>query len=475
MATNELLNLVNRFIENHPSVRARDLYKIIYQKNFGPAHILEDMKIAHENFLEEYENCTPHEGNIFESIDDTRRVFWLYLRHAKAEEIPHESIWDIVVRSGRNVVGSVDDFRIEWAKISNYLKSIEFEDSDLAELDANSQYDTPPFVNHSEEFIRVAKPSYRVVTAETIIERGGKLAEIFASERERMLQREYTRTIEATAKDVQNDRPEHAVDINRVGISNLHYPVVVLDKNRAHQETVAEITMSVDLPAKWRGTHMSRFIGVMNKYRGEITYIQIRAILEAMREEFEAEAAHFKMEFPYFIEKPAPVTGQKAFLKYEALLDGEMDRDGFQFRVGVGVPVTTLCPCSKELCDKSAHSQRAKIEISVLSPSFIWLEELIDIAEKAASASVFTLLKRPDEKFVTEKAYENPRFVEDVARQIAQQFRLRRDIAHFRVDVVSEESIHNHSAFATIEGGFGTRAFQNYYSSLGDDAYSTNF
>ncbi|MGC9315388.1 MAG: GTP cyclohydrolase, FolE2/MptA family, partial [bacterium] len=162
-------------------------------------------------------------------------------------------------------------------------------------------------------------------------------------------------------------------------------------------------------------------------------------------------------------------------VSYAAIFDGELDRDGFRFRIGARVPITTLCPCSKELCDKSAHSQRAIVEIDVLSPSFIWLEELIDLAEKAASAPVYSLLKRPDEKFVTEQAYSNPRFVEDVAREVAQRFHSRRDIAEFHVTVSSEESIHNHSAFATIEGGIGRNAFAQHFSPLADDAYSTNF
>lgn len=475
MTSNELINLVEKFLARHPAAKARDLYKMLYHKNFGPSHILEDLIGAKDNFLKEFDNNKATDGFIFESIDEKGRVFWLHLRQAKAADISPEHIWNVVIRSSTQFIDEKDDFRFEWMKVSNFFKSMDLDDDDITELDAYANYDVPPVVHHSNEFVHSEKPSYRVVTGEAVVEKGGKLAEVFAEERERMLQQNYAQMVKTQTRDVQKDRPKHAVDINRVGISDLEYPVSVLDKNRAHQETVAKVTMSVDLPARWRGTHMSRFLGVLNKHRGEITYVQIRAILEAMRGQFEAKAAHFTMEFPYFVEKAAPVTGERAYMSYQAVMDGELDREGFRFRVGVHVPITTLCPCSKELCDRSAHSQRALVEISVLSPSFIWLEELIELAEGAASSPVFSLLKRPDEKFVTDEAYANPRFVEDVARHVAKELDYRRDIAEYLVRVVSEESIHNHDAFATIEGGFGERAFEDYYSSLDDDAYSTNF
>jgi GTP cyclohydrolase I len=252
--------------------------------------------------------------------------------------------------------------------------------------------------------------------------------------------------------DVQKHKPVHPLPINRVGIQNLSYPIVVFDRRNERQHTTGKITMSVDLPSHWRGTHMSRFVEIINRYRGEITHKQIRAILEKALEQFDATASHITIEFPYFLEKEAPVSGEKSLMEYIATFDGELDPDGFRFRIGTRVPAQTLCPCSKEISARGAHNQRAYIEISVLCDGFIWLEELIEIAENAASAPVYSLLKREDEKAITEKAFDNPKFVEDVVRNVASELESRKDVAEYTVRAISDESIHNHCAFAQISG-----------------------
>ncbi len=454
MPSNDVVKWALHFIAKYPSAKANDIYKVLYQRYFGPAHILRNLDNSKKYLAEEFETSEPEDGDIFESIDTNGEVFWLHLRRAKAHGADIEDIWRVFSKSAESFITNQQSFREAWRKIAENLENTRFAE-ELPELDNLANSVNPPAVHHSESFNITEKPSYRIVTAKAIDECGGILAKIYEQEINRIASQKSACKSHKQAKDVQKDTPAHPVDIDRVGIDDLRYPVIVLDRNSEHQGTVAKITMSVDLPAKWRGTHMSRFLSVLNKFRGEITYIQIRAILEAMLAEFEARAAHFRMEFPYFIEKSAPLSGEKSLVDYTAIFDGELDTEGFRFRVSVRVPITTLCPCSKELCEKSAHSQRATVEIDVLSTNFVWLEELIELAEKAASAPVYSLLKRPDEKFVTEQAYSNPRFVEDVARQIAQELSLRSEIQEFRVKVTSEESIHNHSAFATIEGGTG--------------------
>jgi GTP cyclohydrolase IB len=260
------------------------------------------------------------------------------------------------------------------------------------------------------------------------------------------------KTLKDKLPDVQKSKPVHLLPINRVGIQDLSYPVVVFDKRNERQHTIGKITMSVDLPAHWRGTHMSRFIEIINRYRGEITKKQIRAILDKALVQFEATAAHIKIEFPYFIEKTAPVSGEKSLLEYSATFDGELDPNGFRFRLGARVPAQTLCPCSKEISERGAHNQRASIEISVLCDGFVWIEELIEIAENAASSPVYSLLKREDEKEITERAFDNPKFVEDVVRGVASELGSRQDILDYTVRAISDESIHNHCAFAQING-----------------------
>jgi GTP cyclohydrolase I len=260
--------------------------------------------------------------------------------------------------------------------------------------------------------------------------------------------------------DVQNYEDDRNIPIDQVGVSDLRYPITVMDPKRkdGKQETVANLSMTVSLPHHFKGTHMSRFIEVLNEHRGEVTMRTLPDILHALKRQLEAEAAHIEVNFPYFIEKEAPVTKAKALMEYECTFVGESNSAKDEFVFSVKVPVTSLCPCSKELSAYGAHNQRGYVTIEARSrrgedgnPLIIWIEELIEVAESSASAPVYALLKRVDEKAVTEMAYDRPRFVEDIVRDVAQKMMADQRVEWFRVNVVNYESIHNHSAFAKIE------------------------
>ncbi len=251
-------------------------------------------------------------------------------------------------------------------------------------------------------------------------------------------------------RDLQKEKPDFAFPLNKVGVKDIDYPLVVLDKENQEQHTVAKVNMYVNLPHTYRGTHMSRFIEILKKYRGKITFKQIRHLLQDMKETFDAECAHIELDFPYFIEKTAPVSGQKSLLKYGVKFDARLG-DKYHFILNVSVPVLTLCPCSKEISEYGAHNQRSIINISIESKGLYWIEDLVKIGEDATSSEIFSLLKRSDEKLITEKAYDNPMFVEDVVRKIAEQLDKDENIKWFSVGVESFESIHNHSAFAYYE------------------------
>jgi GTP cyclohydrolase I len=258
-------------------------------------------------------------------------------------------------------------------------------------------------------------------------------------------------------EDVQSSRGHHEIPIDKVGVSELHYPIVVLDREQGRQETTARLSMSVSLPHHFKGTHMSRFIEVLNEHRGEITMRTLPAVLHELKDRLDAESAHVEVHFPYFLERTAPASGAKALMDYECSFIGESNGERDEFVLAVRVPVTSLCPCSKAISDYGAHNQRGYVTIEVRSateadgsPALIWIEELIDVAEQSASAPVYPLLKRPDERHVTMQAFDNPVFVEDMVRNVA--FRLQADerVAWFRVHAVNQESIHNHNAFAEI-------------------------
>jgi len=251
--------------------------------------------------------------------------------------------------------------------------------------------------------------------------------------------------------DIQNSRDYRQVEINKVGVKNIQYPITVLDKRNRVQNTVGKVSMYVNLPHHFKGTHMSRFIEILNEYRGTINIEAIATILNKMKEKLNAHSAYLEVEFPYFIEKRAPISGAKSLMEYTCRFQASLTNGHHSLVVGLTVPVTTLCPCSREISQKGAHNQRSLVTVKVAFRKFFWIEDLIRIIENSASAGVFSLLKRSDEKFLTEKAYDNPMFVEDVVRNIALHLNARRNITWFRVESENLESIHNHNAYACVE------------------------
>ena len=254
-----------------------------------------------------------------------------------------------------------------------------------------------------------------------------------------------------TTRDIQSERDTRQIEIQKVGVKNIKYPILVLDKKKEQQHTVASVNMYVDLPHHFKGTHMSRFIEVLNQYHGEISVHNFGEIMDAMREKLDAESAHLEVEFPYFIEKLAPVSKEKGLVEYSCAFSGSSGNGHKDFIVTVNVPVTSLCPCSKEISERGAHNQRSIITVNFRFTKFIWIEDVIEIVESCASSQVYSLLKRPDEKFVTEAAYDNPRFVEDLVREVYLKLDGREEITWFSVEAENFESIHNHSAYAYVE------------------------
>jgi GTP cyclohydrolase I len=249
---------------------------------------------------------------------------------------------------------------------------------------------------------------------------------------------------------VQKSRDTRKISIDRVGVKDISYPIVVMDKANKVQQTVARISMSVDLPHHFKGTHMSRFIEVLNTYRENIALEQMEPMLAAMKEKLGASRAHLEMSFPYFIEKRAPVSGARSLMEYSCSFSATMG-DDFDFVLGVTVPLTSLCPCSRELSAYGAHNQRSHMTIRVRYTEFLWIEDLVALAEECGSSPVWSLLKRQDEKHVTERAYDNPRFVEDMVREATLRLQAEPRITWFAVEAENFESIHNHSAYAAIE------------------------
>jgi GTP cyclohydrolase I len=258
--------------------------------------------------------------------------------------------------------------------------------------------------------------------------------------------------------DIQNQDDDRCIHIDKVGVNELRYPITVLDRENEVQHTIGSLTLSVSLPHHFKGTHMSRFIEILNEHRGEITMRTLPDILHTMKERLQAESAHVEVCFPYFLERSAPVSGARALVDYECRFSGNSNGHADDFTVGVKVPVTSLCPCSKAISDYGAHNQRGEITVEVRSvatdagePTIIWIEELIEVAESSASAPVYALLKRADERHVTMQAYDNPVFVEDMARNVAVKLQADQRVSWFRVSAVNQESIHNHNAFAELQ------------------------
>ncbi len=252
-------------------------------------------------------------------------------------------------------------------------------------------------------------------------------------------------------KDTQSERDHRGIAIDRVGIKNLKYPIRVKEKNGSGQETVATITLTVDLPHEFKGTHMSRFLEVISNWGFELASDSIGGILPALMERLDSERAHIDIEFPFFIEKEAPVTGAKGLMDYVVRFNATGEADHVDLVTTVEVHVTTLCPCSKAISTRGAHNQRGVVTLAVRTNGFVWVEDLISLVEEAASSELYSLLKRPDEKAVTERAYDNPVFVEDLVRNIAMKVKEEERITWYRVEAENFESIHNHNAYAMIE------------------------
>lgn len=250
-------------------------------------------------------------------------------------------------------------------------------------------------------------------------------------------------------RDIQSEPDFRQIPINRVGVKDISYPVVVLDRTDGSQHTVAKINMYVNLPHHFRGTHMSRFVEILNRYRSGISTLNIREILNEMKQQLDAEQAHFEIEFPYFITKEAPVSKERAKMEYTCRLTAN-SADEF-YTLEVRVPVLSLCPCSKEISAYGAHNQRSFLSVKINAAEKIWIEEIIAVAETSASSEIYSILKREDEKFITERSYENPVFVEDMVRNVAEKLCKMSGILWFSVESENIESIHNHSAYALIE------------------------
>lgn len=252
-------------------------------------------------------------------------------------------------------------------------------------------------------------------------------------------------------RDIQNEKDNRNMPIDKVGVSNLKYPISVLDRGGETQHTVASINMFVDLPHHYRGTHMSRFIEVISRHSMNLKLGNLDQILKEIRETFDCETSHLEVEFPYFIYKKAPVSGISSPMEYLCKVECSMGKEEkLDLIMEVRVPVHNLCPCSKEISEDGAHNQRGEVTIRAKTSKLVWFEELIEIAESASSAPLYTLLKREDEKHITEKAYHNPKFVEDTARDVAITLDKEPRIVWYSVEVKNFESIHNHNAYAFI-------------------------
>lgn len=251
--------------------------------------------------------------------------------------------------------------------------------------------------------------------------------------------------------DVQSSADTRHLAINRVGIKGIRHPVKVKDKSIGVQHTIATFNMYVHLPHNFKGTHMSRFVEILNHHQREISVESFESILVEMVHRLEAQSGYIEMSFPYFVNKTAPVSGVQSLLDYDVTLIGETDSGKARITMKVQVPVTSLCPCSKKISDRGAHNQRSHVTLSLRTNEFVWIEDVIRIAEEQASCELYGLLKRPDEKFVTERAYDNPKFVEDMVRDVAAVLDADARVDAYVVESENFESIHNHSAYALIE------------------------
>jgi GTP cyclohydrolase IB len=267
----------------------------------------------------------------------------------------------------------------------------------------------------------------------------------------------FPRSLNDAVEDVQGRADTRQLPINRVGIKEISHPVRVKDRSAGEQHTIARFNMYVSLPHNFKGTHMSRFVEILHAER-EISVESFRAMLRNMTARLEADTGHIEMSFPFFVMKKAPVSGVESLMDYRATLIGEHRHGHDELWVRVIVPVTSLCPCSKKIADYGAHNQRSHVTITAKLRQHMWIEELIEIAESEASCELYGILKRPDEKYVTERAYDNPKFVEDMVRDVAKRLNDDARVAAYVVESENFESIHNHSAYARIERDKDARA-----------------
>jgi len=259
------------------------------------------------------------------------------------------------------------------------------------------------------------------------------------------------RTAAGDIPDVQASADTRRLAIDKVGIKSIRHPIQIAEKGGGVQHTIATFNMYVSLPHHFKGTHMSRFVEILSAHEREITVDSFRKMLREVAERLEADSGHIEMNFPYFVNKAAPVSGVQSLMDYDVTFVGGIEKGRQTFKMKVVVPVTSLCPCSKEISDYGAHNQRSHVTITARTRGFVWIEDLIAHAEAEASSELYGLLKRPDEKFVTERAYDNPKFVEDMVRDVAARLNEDDRIEWYAVESENFESIHNHSAYALIE------------------------
>mgnify|MGYP000754726786 FL=1 len=255
----------------------------------------------------------------------------------------------------------------------------------------------------------------------------------------------------AAMPDVQNYADTRQLAINKVGIKSIRHPVRVADKSGGVQHTVASFNMYVYLPHNFKGTHMSRFVEILNTREREISVENFETMMRQMVERLEAESGYIEMNFPYFINKAAPVSGVQSLMDYDVTFIGAIENGRYTHTTKIAVPVTSLCPCSKKISDYGAHNQRSHVTVRARTNGFLWIEDLVRMVEDQASCELYGLLKRPDEKYVTERAYDNPKFVEDMVRDVAAALEKEPKIEAYMVESENFESIHNHSAYAVIE------------------------
>jgi GTP cyclohydrolase I len=251
--------------------------------------------------------------------------------------------------------------------------------------------------------------------------------------------------------DVQSSADTRQIAIDKVGIKSIRHPITVRDKSVGVQHTIANFNMYVSLPHNFKGTHMSRFVEILNGHDREISVENFPTMLRDMVKRLEAESGHIEMNFPYFINKKAPVSGVMSLMDYDVTFIGDVCHDEVVQSLRIVVPVTSLCPCSKKISERGAHNQRSHVTVTVRTSEFVWIEDLVQMVESQASCELFGLLKRPDEKYVTERAYDNPKFVEDMVRDVAAMFNDDPRITGYIVESENFESIHNHSAYAMIQ------------------------